>query len=147
MGRPREPTDTIKAKGRTHMGKATEERRRAEELKVPFTDIRAPEYLSAKQKERFDYYAKMLLALRIFTELDVDCLGRYILAHDLYLDYTRLLRSMLPYSDPEEIARVQNMQGKVFNQAQMAARDLGMTITSRCKIIVPPPPDDGDDDL
>lgn len=147
MGRLKEPVDLIIAKGRTRLGADEEERRRSEEVKVPFTRIEAPDYLTEEQKKKFDYLAQMLLALRIFTELDVDCLGRYIIAHDLYIGYTKVLRRTLMMGDPDDIQKVQNMQSKVFQQAQSSARDLGLTVTSRCRIVIPPPADDEDDDL
>ena len=39
------------------------------------------------------------------------------------------------------------MQDKVFKQCQSSARDLGLTISSRCKLIVPKLEEDDDDEL
>jgi hypothetical protein len=36
---------------------------------------------------------------------------------------------------------------QLAKQAQASARDLGLTISSRCKIEVPQPPEDDDDEL
>ena len=148
MGRHAEPIALIEAKGKTHMGEETREERRRREINVPFTDVHAPDYLTEEQARKFDYIADMLLALGIMTELDVDCLGRYIVAHDLYLAYTRALTTyIMGRADIEDIGKIQTMQSKAFQQAQSSARDLGLTVTSRCKIAIPPPPDPDDDDL
>ena len=147
MGRNAEPIALIEAKGRTHMGEDKREERRKREIHPPFTDVRAPEYLTEEQKKKFDYYAEMLLALKVMTELDTDCLARYIMAHDLYVGYSKVLRSVLMVGDPDDITKVQNMQAKAFQQAQTCARDLGLTITSRCKIMIPLPSNPEDDEL
>lgn len=151
MARPREPIDLLVAKGNKHLTKEEIETRRESELKVPFTNVKPPAYLTQKQKKKFKDIAKKLLALGIMTELDVDCLARYIISHDLYLAYTETIAQVINEAQAAEIATslkdVQNMQDKAFRQAQAAARDLGLTITSRCKIVIPAPPDDDDDEL
>lgn len=147
MGRLMEPIALIEAKGKSHLGEEEREERRRREVHVPFTDVRPPDYLTEEQARKFEYIAGMLLALGIMTELDVDCLGRYIVAHDLYIGYTKVLQSVLPYGDIDDMQKVQNLQGKAFQQAQASARDLGLTVTSRCRIQIPPPPNPEDDDL
>ena len=145
MPRHPEPTALIVAKGKTHISPKVAEERQSRELKVPFTDVEAPEYLSAKQKAKFDEIAGKLLALEIMTELDVDCLARYVLAHDVYLAYTSQITKQLKAGDMKATKEMQNLQDKAFRQAQSAARDLGLTITSRCRIVVPAPAEDDDD--
>lgn len=147
-GRPREPVDLIKAKGKKHLTKKEYEERKATELDVPFVDIKPPEYLKGeKQLEKFKYYAEMLLKLNIFTELDVDCLARYIMSEQLYLQYTNLLIKLIKSQDFEQMGKIQSLQDRAFRQCQQCARDLGLTISARCKLVVPPPIDDEDYEL
>lgn len=142
MARPREPINTIIAKGKKHLGKYEIEERKAQELDVPFVDVEPPYYLKGKkQKGEFRKYADMLLQLGIFTELDVDCLARYIIAQNLYLSYTEELSQLIGSGNIMQMKEIQAMQDKAFKQAQTSARDLGLTITSRCKLVVPTPPD------
>ena len=148
MARPREPIDLIKAKGKKHLTQSEYEERKESEVDVPFTDIQPPEYLTGKkQVEKFNYYADMLLQIGIFTELDVDCLARYIMGEQLYLQYTNLLVSLIKSKDFEELGKIQNLQDKAFKQCQQCARDLGLTISSRCKLVIPRPLEDEDDEL
>ncbi len=148
MARPREPIDLIKAKGRKHLTEAEYEERKAQELEVPFVNITPPDYLKGeKQLEKFNYYANMLLKLNIFTELDVDCLARYIMGEQLYLQYTSLLIKLIKSQDFDQMGKIQGLQDKAFKQCQQCARDLGLTISSRCKLVVPAPADDEDDEL
>ena len=147
MANPKEPINLIIAKGKKHLTKAEIEKRREEEVKVPFTNVQPPEYLSESQKKEFNDYAEKLLAIGIFTELDVDCLTRYVLAKNMYLKYTSLLTGMIKKDNVDELGKVQTLQDKAFKQCQSCARDLGLTITSRCKLVVPQGEDDGDYEL
>ena len=142
-----EPIDLIVAKGKKHLTKKEIEERRESELKVPFTDVKPPNYLTKKQKKKFKDLASKLLAIGIMTELDVDCLARYVLSHDLYLAYTATLVEVLETGGVVAMKEVQNMQDKAFRQAHTAAKSLGLTIVDRCKVAVPPPPEEDDDEL
>ena len=146
MARPREPVDLIKAKGKKHLGKAEYEERKAQEIDVPFTDVKPPEYLKgAKSINKFNQYADMLLKIGIFTELDTDCLARYIMGEQLYLQYTNLLIQLIKSNDYDRLSKIQSLQDRAFRQCQQCARDLGLTISARCKLVIPQT--DGDDDF
>ena len=147
MARPRKPIAVLEAEGKSHMTKKEIEERREQELKVPFTNVKPPSYLNNKQKRKFKDIANKLLALGIMTELDVDCLAMYIISHDIYLSYTETIVKLLDEGDLEMVKDVQTMQDKAFRQAHTAARSLGLTITDRCKIVIPLPPDNDDDEL
>lgn len=138
MSRRREPVDLILAKGRTHLTKADIERRRARELKVPFDQVEPPDYLKGeKQRREFTEIADKLKAIGIFTELDVDCLARYILGRSLYLQYTAKIPQLIARGDTDELGKYQRYQDMAFRQCRQSANDLGLTVTSRCKIEVP----------
>ncbi|EGC8431295.1 phage terminase small subunit P27 family [Listeria monocytogenes] len=179
-GRPREPIDLIKAKGKKHLTQAEYEERKNSELQVPFTDVQPPDFLTAKQKREFMEIADQLLQLNIMTELDVNVLGQYIIAKTLYLEYSDQLKKVMSKRNAvhkwgviEEIASncededamrnlleailrrqrgddatvLMNLQDKAFKQCLACAKELGLTITSRVKLVIPQPPDDDDDEL
>ena len=145
--RPREPIDLIKAKGKKHLTEEEYETRKAQELDVPFTDIFPPTYLKRAQKDKFMEIADKLTQLGIMTELDVDVLAMYIISFDLYLEYTKQMGKYLREGNLPAVGEVQKMQDKAFRQAHTAARSLGLTITDRCRIVIPVPPDNDDDEL
>lgn len=161
MARPREPVDLIKAKGKKHLTEKEYEDRKSQEIQVPFTDVKPPTYLNKEQKKEFKEIAGRLQSIdkNLFTELDVDTLCRYLQAKELYSKYTKELNKLIdkepnPYDEDYEsdyidyldnINKLQRMQDIVFKQCQSSARDLGLNISSRCKIILPPS-DNGDDD-
>lgn len=146
MGRNAQPIALIRAKGKSHMGKREMEEREARELKVPFTDVHPPEYMTEKQKQEFNNIAEMLLALNVFTELDVDCLARYVLEHELYLAQHSEVRKARKNGDSARLKEAEIMYDKTVRRIRGLASDLGLTPTSRAKLTIPPPPV-GDDEL
>lgn len=137
-GRPKKPIDLLVAEGRKHLSKAEIEQRRAEELVVPFTDITPPDYLDDPDMiDEFNDIAGKLLDLNIMTELDEDTLARYILAKDQWLTLTKEYNLAIRRRDLPLMSALQNMQDKAFKQCRSGASDLGLTITSRARLVVP----------
>lgn len=138
MGRNAQPVALLEWKGRNHRSKKEMEDRKAREIVVPFTDVKPPDFLTGKKaREEFTEYAGKLQAIGIFTELDADCLGRYILSKALYVNYTALLTKLIKENKLDELPKIQSLQDKAFKQCHTCASSLGLTITSRCKLAVP----------
>lgn len=175
-GRPRKPV----AINKKHFTKAEREQRENEELDVPFTDVTPPNYLTAQQKRDFTEYAEKLVALGIFTELDVDVLAQFCIARELYIGYSKQVKKVLDKANTvhkwsvveslieeaeiqedlikllekiirrqrgEDITVLMNLQDKAHKQCLACAKELGLTITSRLKLVMPQPPEDDDDEL
>ncbi len=143
-GRNKEPIDLIIAKGKKHLTKDEIEKRRKEELDVPMDTIEAPDYLTKKQRDSFDEIARMLIDLNIMTNLDCDALAGYIVARDGWVMAGKKLRSVQVRNNPIDFGRWTKIEDRYRKQMRSAATDLGLTITSRGKIIAPvknePPP-------
>lgn len=138
MPRQKEPAALIRAKGKSHFSEEYLAQREAQEIKVPFTDVQPPDFLTGeKERAEFMEYANKLLAIGIFTELDEDCLARYILSKALYLQYTALLTRLIKKNDLDNLPKMQSLQDKAFRQCHTCATALGLTITSRCKLTIP----------
>jgi P27 family predicted phage terminase small subunit len=149
-GRPREPADLVRAKGKAHLSQRAYEEKKSSELDVPFTDVAPPKCLTTKkQKDEFNEIAKKLVALNIFTELDVDALARYIISKGLYLTYTKKLNAKLKEDDCDlrDINTLQQLQDKSYRQCVTSANELCLNISSRAKLVIPQPPDGDDDEL
>lgn len=155
MARPRQPIDLIIAKGKKNLTKAEIEERRATEPQH-FTDgIEAPAFLTAKQKKSFDLIAGQLQKIKIMGETDVGTLARYVTAQSQYEAATKELRALEKKRPKEADATDKEgyyvlidlwtkaldtqakLQDRYFKQAQTAAAALGLTISSRCKLVVP----------
>ena len=137
MARPRQPIELVKAKGKKHLTKAEIEAREKSELKVDLKDVSIPEYLPAKLKEEFVDIANKLLIVGVMTELDEDCLARYLLSKQSYLQYTSMLNKATKNNKIIEMEKLMTMQDKAFKQCRACANDLGLTIASRCKLVMP----------
>ena len=151
MAGSRQPIQLVVAKGKKNLTKKEIEERLATEI-APCTDeIVAPKYLKATEKKRFMKIAEQLDKLGILGETDTETLARYITAQSQYEKVTRELRKVLDASPDsssltymEELDswiemqdRLAKLQNRYFTQAQTAASALGLTISSRCKLIAP----------
>jgi P27 family predicted phage terminase small subunit len=137
MAGQRQPIELVLAKGSKHLTKAEIQERQDREVK-PITDnIIAPDYLTKKQKDEFYRIAEQLKKLKIMGETDVDALGRYITANDFYIHAVKKMRSKDVKNDPISFESWSRAQERYFKQCRAAATDLGLTISSRCRLVVP----------
>lgn len=131
------PLEIVQARGAKHLTKAEIRERQEREIKPIMDDITAPLYLTNKQKKEFDRIAGQLKKLKIMGETDVDALARYIVANEFYVNAVKQMRKTDVKNDPEKFDQWARIQERYFKQCRSSANDLGLTITSRCKLVVP----------
>lgn len=136
-GRQRLPIEVVQARGSKHLTKAEIQERQEREIKPVTDDIIAPSYLTKKQKDTFYKLSGQLQKLKIMGETDVDALARYIVANDSYVHATKQLRKSEVKADPIKYDSWSRIQERNFKMVRSSANDLGLTITSRCKLVVP----------
>ena len=137
MAGRRQPIELVIAKGNKNLTKAEIQERRDREIK-PITDnIIAPDYLTKKQKDEFYRIADQLKKLKIMGETDVDALARYIVANDFYINAVKQLRRSNVKNNPELFDKWAKIQERYFKQCRSSANDLGLSISSRCRLVVP----------
>ena len=137
MAGQRLPLELVQARGSKHLTKAEIQERQEREIK-PITDnIIAPGYLTKKQKNEFYKIADQLKKLKILGETDVDALARYITAKDMYENTVKQMRKTEVKNDPFLFEKWLKVQDKLFKQCRASANDLGLSISSRCKLVVP----------
>ena len=139
MAGQRQPTKLVIAKGAKHLTKAEVEERLSREVPPLDDEIIAPEFLSKKQTDEFYKIAGQLKKLDIMGATDVDALARYIVANDFYIHSVKQLRKPEVKNDPIAFGAWAKTNETYFKQCRAAANDLGLSITSRCKIVVPVP--------
>lgn len=156
MAGPRQPIELLRAKGKKHLTKEEIEHRQAVELKPRTDEIVAPSFLTGKQKTEFYKIAGQLQKLNVMGETDCDALARYITAQFFYADAVKELRKLSKerpkkedyedephkyYADLDIYYTMMDdatkRQDRYFKQAQTAAAALGLTISSRCKLVAP----------
>lgn len=156
-GRPKQPLSVIQGKGRSnHLTKKDIKDREKQEQSVRgHTDnIEPPSYLTAKQKKEFEKIATELIRLNIFSNLDVDGLARYIDSRDMYISLVKDLRKIkatevVEFRDGskkvvanEDHPKLIRSKNTLFNECKGAASELGLSITSRLKLVIPKPDED-----
>ena len=112
----------------------------ASRLGLDFVEINMsfPDYnVESLDVESLNDIAKKLLHIGIMTELDEDLLAMYLLSKQNYLQYTKLLAKATKEQEIVEMEKLLSMQDKAFKQTMASANGLGLTISSRCKLVMP----------
>ena len=152
MAGPRQPIELVIAKGKKNLTKAEIEERRAREVAPATDEILAPPYLTSPQRRHFDKLAGQLQKIKIMGETDCDTLARYVVAETNYQEAVKALRRLAKDRPTDRSAEdyldrlerwsvltdlADRRQERYYKQASALARDLGLTISSRCKLQVP----------
>ena len=146
MAGPRQPIELVMANGKKNLTKKEIHDRLNSEVKPCTDDIVAPSYLTATQKKQFYKIAGQLEKLGIMGETDVETLARYITAQGLYEQAVKDLRAIHKQrpKDADQLVIWADMLDSLdkridryFKQATAAASKLGLTISDRCKLVVP----------
>lgn len=139
-GRKKQPLAVILGNGKSkHLTKSMiEERQQHEDAMKGETDkISPPDRLLAKQKKEFEEISEQLLALDIFSNLDVDTLTRYIDSKYEYERIVDVVRKIKPLEDVDMYTKLQRAKKSLSDECRAYASDLGLSITSRLKLVIP----------
>ena len=138
MAGARQPTALVELKGKKHFTKAELEERKNSEVSAEADNIVPPGYLTKKQAGEFFALADELKRCEIMTNLDCDALARFVVARSDYAGYVKLVRSIPKTVDNlQELKEADKLKRGAFLDCNTAAKELGMTISSRCKLVVP----------
>ena len=165
MAGQRQPTDLVIMNGRKHLTKAEIEARKNAEVVAPNDKVKPPSYLTPKLKTKFKKLAKELLEIKLIANVDCDALARLLIAQEQYIEITEQIRNTPlmvdipvyekqtnPETEKEELIQVGTRQivneererlmlaqDRCAKQCRQGASDFGMTVSSRCRLIVPKP--------
>lgn len=153
MAGQRQPIELVVAKGKKHLTKAEIAERQRSEVKAAADKVTAPSYLTPTQKKTFKKLAKELQNIELISNLDVDSLARFTIAQEKYIEVTQLLNQQQIMIEKEylnqdgdvvrqlevnpEVERLALLQDRYFKQCRQGAADFGLTISSRCRLVVP----------
>ena len=160
MAGQRQPLEVIQGKGRKHLTKAEIENRQKTEVKAKSDNIQPPKFLGAKQKKRFMEIANELLEINIMPNMDRETPGLLIVVQDKLIAYNKAMKKTPlmvkrrlslekrdEYGKPfmkeveemvvnPEYNQLQIMRGRVFKECRQGAADFGLTVSSRCRLVV-----------
>jgi len=148
MAGPKLPIEVIEGRGAKHLTRAEKEARAASEVSKPSGAkvIRAPSWLPKNLQPEFNEIRAQLVSLGIFEKIDRDTLARYLIAVGEWRNALaqaqkssrkRVEKDVTIYPDADLTAKWSAIADRYFKQCQRCASDLGMTITSRCRLVVP----------
>ena len=138
MAGKRQPTDIVKAKGLKHMTQAEEDQRRDQEVHVPPPDKAVPPaWLLKKYHREFCEIGEILRAAGLYAELDRDVLAQYFVCRDRWLHADKLAAKAILDKDEKMAKEWSSVQASYFRQARRCAESMGLSVTSRCRIVVP----------
>lgn len=139
MSGRRQPTALVEANGRKHMTKAEADARRDAEVYVPPVEtVAPPSWLPKRLRAEYREIGELLNRAGLYAELDRDVLGQYFVCRDHWMKADKKAADAIR-KDDEKLAREwTGVQSSYFKQARQCAEAMGLSVTSRCRIVVPP---------
>ena len=122
MPRRRKPVSLMVAEGNpSELSRAEMAERRAREPRPTCLDPSPPDWLPDRLVPEFEEIAAKLkgVAPDFFTELDEDCLGRYLVAREQYVSASELYERARDGGDVDDMAKCARMQDIAFKQCRM----------------------------
>lgn len=163
MAGQKQPIDLVEAKGKKHLTKKEIEERKNSEIVAPDDKIEPPGYLLKRQKEKFKELAAELIEIKLVANIDCEALARLVIAQEQFIEVTRAIRKTplmldIPVYETKENPetgekesvqvgtkkvvnkdreRLMFIQDRCMKQCRQMASDFGMTVSSRCRLVVP----------
>lgn len=143
------PIEVLEARGRKHLGKAERQEREDAQPKPSKTVKRltAPDWLPENLRPEFNRIAGAIVDLmpRLVIRPDADTIANYCVIYAAWKHVTNLANAALSAGDLEGSQAWSLVQDRYFKQARACATDLGLTLSSRCRLVVPEKEDRGED--
>ena len=109
--------------------------------------ITVPKYLPQEMADEYRLTAKKLVALHIFSALDYDMLARYFIAREAWQNAQDWANRAIMEGDAKEAGSWTKTANVYFGQCQSCAAALGLSVSARCRLVMPEPPkDEADED-
>ncbi len=141
MAGQRLPAAVVEARGNKHLTKAEAAQRRAGEVvnPEPVKRLAPPKWLPESQRPEFNRVSRELISLMptMVSRLDGDTIAAYCMARQEWLHATSAANKALAAGNLEEAQGWSLVQDRYFKMARACAADLGATISSRCRLVVP----------
>ena len=131
----------LDGRGAKHLSKTERAQREAGEIhnNEPVKRLNPPKWLSEGQRSEFNRISKALIQLMptMVSRLEADTIATYCVAQSEWRAATSHLNAALRQGDRAAADSWSKLQSRLFAQARACANDLGLTITSRCRLVLP----------
>ena len=96
-----------------------------------------PRWLGKKFHAEFREIGEILRQAGLYTELDRDVLGQFLVARERWLRSDRLASAAIRARDEKLAKEWTAVQSSYFRQCRQCAEVMGLSISSRCRLVVP----------
>ena len=141
MARVNMPSHLAEKIGSKNWTKAELEEKRRTEVVMSGDNIKPSPYLDKSLHEKFYWIVEQFEEFGIIADLDSDTLSRYIQVDHKYWQIVDYIET-LSFDDPE-FNKMTNIQNRYHTQALSLAKELGMTMVSRSKMVRTKSEDEG----
>lgn len=149
MPGPRQAAAVVIGKGRSHMTEAEKARRLETDALARNGEkagsFHAPGWLPKELRTEFNELRAALTDLGLISKLDRDVLGFFLVDRSQYVAAGKRAAGAIAAGDEEGAGSWSGIQDRYFKQARGCANDLGLTITSRCRLVLPPKEEEEDE--
>ena len=140
----RQPIEVLEARGKKHLGKAEIERRRSSQPRVreQVKRLVAPKWMPESLRPDFNRIANALLELMpsLIARTDAETIANYCVVYEAWKAATNEANAAIAQKRLEDAQSWSLIQDRYFKQARALASDLGLTISSRCRLVIPAAP-------
>ncbi len=153
MAGPRQAAEVIIANGRKHLTQAEKEQRMASDAAArkksegESDKFQAPDWLPKELRKEYAWYRKALTERGLIAQIDRDVLGFYLVARTEYTNAGKRASAAIAAGDVDGARDWSSIQERYFKQARACANDMGLTITSRCRLVLPPKEEEQEDEF
>lgn len=138
MSRQRKTADQIEYEGRNHMGAAELDERRDREVHIPPAEaVTPPTWLPKKLHDDFRRIGEILQTSGLYSDLDQDVLAQYFLCAERWRRADKKASAAIGRGDEAAAKNWTTVQSAYFKQARQSAESMGLSVTARCRIVVP----------
>lgn len=138
MAGKRQPTSVVVEKGKKHLTQEETDARLDAEVKVEQPEkALPPRWLQKKFHGEFQELGELLLRSFLYTELDRDVLGQYLVTRERWAKADKLAAAGIRAKDEELAKSWSGIQASYFKQCRQCAEAMGLSITSRCRLVLP----------
>ena len=96
-----------------------------------------PKWLPKKHHNEFREIGEILRTAGLYAELDRDVLAQYFVCRERWLHADKLAAKAIRDKDEKLAKEWSGIQSSYFKQARQCAESMGLSVTSRCRIVVP----------
>ena len=155
MAGKRQPTSVVVANGKKHLSQDEIDARLDAEVKVDLPEKAIPpRWLAKKFRPEFQELGEKLLRVALYTDLDKDILAQYLVTRERWVLADKQAAAAIRAKDEVKAKDWSSIQGTYFKQCRQCAEAMGLSITSRCRLVLPKalttaaaPVTDGDDEF